>query len=342
MFLCLFNFRAFSFWTWFTFILVVLSYQLGGKTHPLYLLQPGGELLGAAACGGMAAPKKGDRNQGIDATHTDAARQHFAMCTISGVNPRISDTFHRSTTSSPVCRYPYCRGWGNLGRKSLWGYSALHNLGHLGVIRWDFIFVSYWLFPWYVYSSQETGARLVSTASLQWRGKWSESLEELGKGHCWRCHAAFYFFYWGLERVYLAGTEVSVYIWWTKIISSSEKHCIGNIKRKQGPLIISISARTRDSIHGRSRDFSGAKEIFPWLPVHPVMAKGEGGISNVQFSDVHLQGERQLNGDVRTCLVSQGNSLLYVYLACVDIWKLFWATTANLIHGLFSLQSIVP
>lgn len=146
MFLCLFNFRAFSFWTWFTFILVVLAYQLGGKTHPLYLLQPGGELLGAAACGGMAAPKKGDRNQGIDATHTDAARQHFAMCTISGVNPRISDTFHRSTTSSPVCRYPYCRGWGNLGRKSLWGYSALHNLGHLGVIRWDFIFVSYWLF----------------------------------------------------------------------------------------------------------------------------------------------------------------------------------------------------
>lgn len=152
----------------------------------------------------------------------------------------------------------------------------------------------------------------------------------------------FIFFYWGLERVYLAGTEVSVYIWWTKIISSSEKHCIGNIKRKQGPLIISISARTRDSIHGRSRDFSGAKEIFPWLPVHPVMGKGEGGVSNVQFSDVYLQGERQLNGDVRTCLVSQGNSLLYVYLACVDIWKLFWATTANLIHGLFSLQSIVP
>lgn len=119
VFLCLFNFRAFSFWTWFTFILVVLSNQLGGKTHPLCLLQPGGELLGAAACGGTAIPKKGDRNQSIDATHGDAARQHFAMCTVSGVNPRISDTFHQSTTSSPVCRYPYCRGWGNLGRKSL-------------------------------------------------------------------------------------------------------------------------------------------------------------------------------------------------------------------------------
>lgn len=63
--------------------------------------------MGAAACREMATPKKGDRNQGIDATRRDAARQHFAMCAISGVNPRISDTFLQSMTSSPLCIYPY-------------------------------------------------------------------------------------------------------------------------------------------------------------------------------------------------------------------------------------------
>lgn len=74
----------------------------------------------------------------------------------------------------------------------------------------------------------------------------------------------------------------------------------------------------QDSLRGTSRGFSGER-AFPWLPVHAVMGKGKGGSLSIQLSAVHLQGERQLNGDVRTRLVSQGNSLFYVYLACVDI-----------------------
>lgn len=192
-----------------------------------------------------------------------------------------------------ISLYTYCRGWGNRVKKSLRLLSTSES-GAPGNYQVRFYFCKLLICPWYGYSSQETGVRLVSAAFLQWRGKWSQALsfeEQRGKGHHWCCHTPFYFFT-GDQRGRILQEQKSAFIYLrTKIIFCSEKQCISNIKRKQGPLIISISARTLDSIHGRSRDFSGAKEIFPWLPVHPVMGKGEGGISSVQFSDVHLQGE---------------------------------------------------
>ena len=154
----------------------------------------------------------------------------------------------------------------------------------------------------------------------------------------WMIHAPFYSLLGGREGVAYKNRSQSIHAHWTKIIFCSDKHYINDIIRKQGPLLIIFnSTPTLDSLPGPSRDSSRAKEILRGSQLIQWWGKGEGGSSNVQFSAVHLQGERQLNGDVRTCLASQGNSLFYVYLACVDIWKLFWATTANLIHGLFSL-----
>lgn len=92
----------------------------------------------------------------------------------------------------------------------------------------------------------------------------------------WIVCTPFYSVLGGRESVADRNRSPSIYTHWTKIIFCSDKHCINDIIRKQGPLhIFFSSAPTLDGLPRPSRDFSWAKEIFTWLPVNPVMGKRE-------------------------------------------------------------------
>ena len=111
-FFCLFNFGAFSLGTGLFFHRCAPFSPWSDKTHPVCLLpaaelQPEGDLLGAGIRGERVTPKKRGGNQVIDATPTDSAGQHFIICSVWGLNPKMSDISHQNMTVRPIYMYPY-------------------------------------------------------------------------------------------------------------------------------------------------------------------------------------------------------------------------------------------
>lgn len=61
-----------------------------------------GDLLGVGTRAERVTLKKGGRNQVIDTTPTDSAGQHFVMCSVSELNPKMSDASHQNMTFRPI------------------------------------------------------------------------------------------------------------------------------------------------------------------------------------------------------------------------------------------------
>lgn len=62
-----------------------------------------------------------------------------------------------------------------------------------------------------------------------------------------------------------------------------------------------------------------SKRDFYTAPSEPSDGEGKKQAAQTLSTLLCISREKQLNGDVRACLASQGNSLFYVCLACVDI-----------------------
>uniref|UniRef100_A0A8D2M0Y3 Uncharacterized protein n=1 Tax=Zonotrichia albicollis TaxID=44394 RepID=A0A8D2M0Y3_ZONAL len=72
-------------------------------------------------------------------------------------------------------------------------------------------------------------------------------------------------------------------------------------------------------ITGHKQELFMSKRDFYTAPSQPSDGEGKKEAAQMLSLVLCISREKQLNGDMRTCLASQGNSLFYVYLACVDI-----------------------
>lgn len=108
-------------------------------------LQPEGDLLGVGTRGERGTPKKGG-NHITDATPTNSAGQHFVICSISGLNPEMSDTSHQSMTVRPIYVCPYTASGGVVATSEEHHLEATHYFRSRGPGNYQTIFYLFFIF----------------------------------------------------------------------------------------------------------------------------------------------------------------------------------------------------
>lgn len=106
---------------------------------PVAELQPEEDLLGAGVRGERVTPKKGGGNQAMDAIRTGSAGQHFVICRVLGLSPKMSDTSHQNMAVRPIYVYPDT-STGGVGAASEENHlERSSDSGDLGISRQDLI-----------------------------------------------------------------------------------------------------------------------------------------------------------------------------------------------------------